>query len=217
MIKKLAIAAFLLLALIGISSPVYSAIARADEDSLGQRLQKEPLLLDVPPLKQARVTSCGEAAIVMTYNFIHPKSPLTEETVIAYAKAQGYFTEDKIPYTSPVNMVKIARHYGGSILSGRVLTSNQGLALLARRLEEGMPVIIDVRTRLEDPEATAHFVVVNGLSMRAGEEGTVIIHYNDPQTGRRETAPWEGEAGIWNAWQNNDDPGGSGWWMVIGE
>ena len=215
--KKLSFAVLLLLGLIGISSPVYSVIARADEDSLGERLRQEPLLLEVPPLKQGMVTSCGEAAIVMAYNYTHPDAPLAEKTVSAYAEAQGYFTPDKNPFTSPENMVKIARHYDGGISNGRVLTSNQGLALLDRRLQADTPVIIDVRTRLEDPQAAAHFVVVTGLSvMEAGQEG-VIIHYNDPQTGAQETAPWEGEAGIWEAWQNNGDPGGSGWWMVIGE
>ncbi len=30
-----------------------------------------------------------------------------------------------------------------------------------------------------------------------------------------ESAPWSGHAGVWNAWQNNGDPGGAGWWLVI--
>jgi hypothetical protein len=43
----------------------------------------------------------------------------------------------------------------------------------------------------------------------------VVIHFNDPLTGTKESADWEGSEGVWNAWLTNGDPGGAGWWLVI--
>jgi hypothetical protein len=40
-------------------------------------------------------------------------------------------------------------------------------------------------------------------------------HGEDRLTGTKESADWAGREGVWNAWQNNGDPGGSGWWLVI--
>ena len=45
--------------------------------------------------------------------------------------------------------------------------------------------------------------------------GGVVIYYNDPLTAHNESAPWSDAGGIWNAWQNNGDPDGAGWWLVI--
>src|ERR1044071_9052890 len=64
------------------------------------QLQNEPVNLDVPVVKQAWGTSCGEAVIAMTYNFAHPEIPITEGEVIEYATANGYYTPEKSPYTS---------------------------------------------------------------------------------------------------------------------
>jgi len=206
-----------LLVLLAVAAPVYTSVARAGEQSLSEKLQDEPLQLDVEAIRQARPTSCGEAAIVMAYNYINPEDPLTEDEVIAFAADQGYFTGDLAPFTSPADMVKIARYYGRGVSNGNVLTSDQGLNLLDRKLRDGVPVVIDVRTRFDDPDAGAHFVVVTGLSPASAEAEGVIIHYNDPLTGAAGAAPWEGEDGIWNAWKNNPDPGGSGWWMIIAD
>lgn len=182
--------------------------------SLSQ-LQQEPLDLPVPVLRQSRSTSCGEAVIVMTYNYAYPATPIGEEEVIEYAAAHGYFTEDLSPFTSPANMVKIANHYADSVSSGRVFSSSQGLALLVQHLRRGDPVIIDVLSNFRDPQSEAHFVVVTGVSVDPNRNNAVVIHYNDPLTGTKDSGDWEGSEGVWNAWLTNGDPGGAGWWMVI--
>ena len=179
------------------------------------QLQREPLLLDVPVFQQSRGTSCGEAVIAMTYNYAYPDAPVSEQELIDYATANGYFTEQLYPYTSPANMVKIARYYADDISRGNVLSSRQGLALLADHVRAGDPVIIDVLSDFSDPESEAHFIVVTGISVDPSRENAVVIHYNDPLTGTKESADWLGSQGVWNAWRTNGDPGGSGWWLVI--
>jgi len=189
---------------------------RTNEQKLINSIQQDgPLMLQVPLLGQSRATSCGEAVIVMTYNYAHPESPLNETDVIAYAAEMGYFTEGAEPFTSPANMVNITRHYTNDYSSGRVFNSDQGLSLLIRKLKNGEPVIIDVQTDLTDPTSGAHFVVVTGVAVDTNDPGAITIYYNNPQTGANESAAWDGETGIWRAWQNNPDPGGSGWWLVI--
>lgn len=179
------------------------------------KLQQEPLQLQVPVAQQSLGTSCGEAVIAMTYNFAYPGTPIGEQEVIQYAAANGYYTPDAYPYTSPANMVRIANHYAEHVSSGTVLNSRQGLALLTQKLRAGDPVIIDVLSNFSDPESEAHFVVVTGISIDAARNNAVVIHYNDPLTGTRESDDWLGDQGVWNAWRTNGDPGGSGWWLVI--
>ncbi len=179
------------------------------------RLQNEPLSLQVEMLKQSRGTSCGEAVIAMAYNYAYPETPLTEQEVIEYAAAQGYFTESVSPYTSPANMVKIARNYAEHVSSGTVTNSSRGLSLLIQSLRKDEPVTIDVLSNFRDPESEAHFIVVTGISVDPQRGNAIVIPYNDPLTGTKESADWAGSQGVWNAWQNNDDPGGPGWWMVI--
>jgi hypothetical protein len=179
------------------------------------QISERPINLQVPALAQSETTSCGEAAIVMAYNYVYPESPISERQVIDYAAEQGYFTEDLPPFTSPANMVRIARHYTPSIESGNVVTSNQGLALLNQKLQDGEPVIIDVLTYLDDPTSSAHFVLVTGITVDPARENAIVIHYNNPLTGKNESADWAGDAGVWHAWQNNGDPNGHGWWLVI--
>ena len=182
--------------------------------SLGQ-LQNEPVNLPVPVLQQSRGTSCGEAVIAMTYNYAYPNTPITEQQVIEYATANGYFTEDLPPFTSPANMVKIAQYYSEDVSTGTVVSASQGLSLLQQRLQRGEPVIIDVLSNFSDPESEAHFVVVTGISFDSARNNAVIIHYNDPLTGTAESADWDGNQGVWNAWWTNGDPGGPGWWLVL--
>jgi hypothetical protein len=179
------------------------------------RLQREPLNLQVDMVQQSRGTSCGEAVIAMVYNYAYPQTPMTEQDVIDYAAGHGYYTEDFPPFTSPANMVKIARYYADDVSTGTVFSSGQGLGLLIRKLRKGEPVIMDVLSNFNDPESEAHFVVITGMSVDQNRGNAIIIHYNDPLTGTKESADWAGGQGVWNAWQNNGDPGGSGWWLVI--
>jgi hypothetical protein len=179
------------------------------------RLQQEPLSLSVDVMRQSKSTSCGEAVIAMVYNYAYPQTPISEQEVIEYAAAHGYFTEGIPPFTSPANMVKIAQYYADDVSTGTVTNSSQSLVLLIQKLRSGDPVIIDVLSNFNDPESEAHFIVVTGISVDANRENTVVIHYNDPLTGTKESSDWAGNQGVWNAWQNNGDPGGSGWWLVI--
>lgn len=179
------------------------------------QLQKEPLQLQVPVVQQSRGTSCGEAVIAMTYNYAYPATPLSEQELIEFAATNGYFTEDLPPFTSPVNMVKIARHYAAHVSTGTVLSSRQGLSLLRQKLRNSEPVIIDVLSDFRDPDSEAHFVVVTGISPDTSRNNAVLIHYNDPLTGTQEVDDWAGSEGVWNAWQTNGDPGGPGWWLAI--
>ena len=179
------------------------------------QLQNEPVQLPVPVLQQSRGTSCGEAVIAMTYNYAYPATPITEQQVIEYATANGYFTEDLPPFTSPANMVKIAEYYSDRVSTGTVYSSGQALSLLRQRLHEGDPVIIDVLSNFSDSQSEAHFVIVTGISVDPNRNNAVVIHFNDPLTGTAESADWEGSQGVWNAWWTNSDPGGPGWWMVI--
>jgi hypothetical protein len=179
------------------------------------QLQNEPIHLPVPTLQQSRGTSCGEAVITMTYNYAYPGTPVTEQEVIEYALANGYFTEGIPPFTSPANMVEIAENYADEVSTGNVIRSGQGLSLLRQKLRNGEPVIIDVLSDFSDPESEAHFVVVTGISVDPARNNAVIIHYNDPLTGTQEADDWDGSQGVWNAWRTNGDPGGSGWWLAI--
>jgi hypothetical protein len=179
------------------------------------RLQQDPLNLQVDMIQQSRGTSCGEAVIAMVYNYSYPQTLISEQEVIDYAAGHGYYTEDFPPFTSPANMVKIARYFADDVSTGTVFNAGQGLALLIRELRRGEPVIIDVLSKLNDPQSEAHFVMVTGISVDPNRGNAIIIHYNDPLTGTQESVDWAGNEGVWNAWQNNGDPGGSGWWLVI--
>jgi hypothetical protein len=194
---------------------IFAGLAQVIGQASIARLQQDPLNLQVDSFQQLRGTSCGEAVIAAVYNYAHPQTPINEQEVIEYAARHGYYTEDFPPFTSPANMMKIAQHYAGDIANGRVSNSRQGLALLMRKLQDDEPVVIDVHSKLNDPESGAHFVVVTGISVDPDRGDAVIIHYNDPLTGTKESADWAGDEGVWNAWQNNKDPGGSGWWLVI--
>jgi len=149
-------------------------------------LQAKPVVLSVTMLAQSRATSCGEAAIAMAYNYAYPQTTLNEQTVIEYATSQGYFTEAVSPYTSPVNMVNIAENYAKNISTGMVNTSNGGLALLLKKLQLGEPVIIDVLSNFTNPTSEAHFIVVTGMSVDPSLGNVLVIHYNDPFTGKAE-------------------------------
>jgi hypothetical protein len=204
-----------LIGLIGIGALALAAFSQMLQQSSITRLQQEPLDIQVNAIQQSKTTSCGEAVIVMAYNHGHPQAPIQEQEVIEYATVQGYFTEAVPPFTSPRSMVKIARHYADKVSTGTVLTSNQGLLLLIQRLSAGEPVVIDVLSIFSDPDSEAHFILVTGISTDLSRENAIVIHYDDPLTGTEESDDWSGREGVWNAWQNNGDPGGPGWWMVI--
>ncbi len=172
--------------------------------------------LPVQAILQSKATSCGEAAIVMAYNYAYPEMQVTEGEVIEYAVKEGYYKEHKPPFTSPENMVKIAEFYASNTVStGMVNNADEALALLTQKLTGGEPVIIDSLARLDDPKSGAHFILVTGLSVDPENPDAVRIYFNDPLTGSNRSSDWLGGEGIWNAWKNNRDPGGSGWWMAI--
>jgi hypothetical protein len=204
-----------LIGLIGIAALALAAFSQMMQQSSIERLQQEPLDIQVDAIQQSKSTSCGEAVIVIAYNYAHPQTPIHEQEVIEYATVQGYFTEEVPPFTSPTNMVKIARHYADKISTGTVLSSNQGLLLLIQRLRAGEPVIIDVLSNFSDPGSEAHFILVTGISTDPTRENAIIVYYNDPLSGTKESDDWSGSEGVWHAWQNNGDPGGPGWWLVI--
>ena len=213
--NRLSPASFRGLALVCIAGLVLAGFTQVLGGTSIDQLKRQPLSLDVPVLKQAWSTSFGEAVIAMAYNYAFPETPLSEQEVIEFAAANGYYTVDKPPFTSPANMVKIAEYYAKNVSSGTVTTPREGLALLIDKLQDGEPVIIDVLSNFSDPQSEAHFIVVTGISVDPAGEDRVMIHYNDPLTGTKESAEWEGSQGVWNAWQMNGDPGGAGWWLVI--
>lgn len=204
-----------LTALLSVGVLLFAGFTQVTARNSISRLQNEPILLDVPTLKQASGTSCGEAVMAMTYNYAYPIDPISEAEVTEFALANGYYTPDTFPYTSPANMVKMAQHYTDNISYGTVRTQSQGLSLLMSRLRRGEPVTIDVLSNFKDPTSEAHFIVVTGISTDPQRGNAVVIHYNDPLTGSKLSSDWAGSEGVWNAWQKNGDPGGAGWWMVI--
>jgi hypothetical protein len=204
-----------IIGLIGIAALALGAFRQMLQQSAIDKLQQEPLSIEVEAIRQSKPTSCGEAVIAMAYNYAYPGTPISEQDVIEYAASHGYFTEEISPFTSPANMVKIARHYTDQISTGSVLGPNQGLYLLIQRLRAGEPVIIDVLSNFSNPGSEAHFIVVTGISTDPNRENAIVIHYIDPLTGTKEMDDWSGKKGVWQAWQNNGDPGGAGWWMVI--
>ena len=134
-IRKKKAGTWILLVIGLISIALVSAVRmRTSGRYLAESMRGESVMLLMPPLAQMQATSCGEAVIVMTYNYAHPESPLNEVDVIAYAAENGYFTEASEPFTSPANMVKIARHYTNDYSSGTVFSSDQGLSLLIEKL-----------------------------------------------------------------------------------
>ncbi len=150
----------------------------------------------------------------MAYGYAYPQNEISERAVIEYAESQGLYTPDLAPFTSPDDMVGLAQHYAGAVETGNVSSEQEGLSLLTDRFNLGEPVIIDITTFLGDPQSGAHFVVVTGVVFDAFS-GNATIAYNNPLTDEVEHADWAGDEGIWQAWQNNGDPGGSGWWLVI--
>lgn len=213
--KKTYILSLTLLSLLGIAASMNTSLRLlVKTDQLG-KLEEKPLLLKVAPLQQLLYTSCGEAAITMTYNYANLDAPITERAVIEFARRHGFFTADRPPYTTPADMVRIALNYADGVTSGVVKSAEEGLAILAGNLYEGEPVIIDVRTRLYDMGSPAHFIVVTGMAVDPDRGDKLMIYFNDPLTGSETAARWDGNEGIWNSWQNNGDPGGSGWWMII--
>ena len=214
-ITQLSPARFRGLALVCIAGLLLAGFTRVFGDNPIDQLKRQPLSLDVPVLKQVWSTSCGEAVIAMTYSYAYPQTPLSEQDVIEFAAAQGYYTPGKPPFTSPASMVKIAEHYAKDVSSGTVATPREGLALLIDKIQGDEPVTIDVLSNFSDPGSEAHFIVVTGISVDTASEERVIIHYNDPLTGTKESAEWDGSHGVWNAWFTNGDPGGAGWWLVI--
>lgn len=104
--KKSIRASVMALTFVCVATLLYSAFAPLSEQYLIRQLQQRSLILPVEPVQQKQVTSCGEAAITMAYNYKYSENPIQELDVIAYAAQMGYFTADRPPFTSP------ARRYG---------------------------------------------------------------------------------------------------------
>jgi hypothetical protein len=172
--------------------------------------------LPVDVILQSKYTSCGPAVIAMAYKYAYPETRVNEERIIGYAAKEKYYIENKPPFTSPENMVRIAEHYAeeGTVSTGAVKTADEGLALLKEKLTAGEPVVIDVLSRLYDLDSGAHFVLVTGIKLDENPN-KLKLYFNDPLTGTNRWAYWLGGEGVWNAWINNDDPDGPGWWMVL--
>ena len=205
----------LAIAVVCLAGLLLAGFTRARDRYSVSQLRERPLTLPVPLVQQSNGTSCGEAVMTMAYNYAYPGRPLSEPQIIKYAADSGSYFEDLSPFTSPENMVKIARHYADNVSTGWVFTAGAGLSLLIQRLRNDEPVLIDVLSDFYDPSSVAHFIVVTGITVDPSRGDAVVIHYNDPLTGTRRSADWKGSRGLWNAWQTNNDPGGPGWWLVI--
>jgi hypothetical protein len=194
----------------------FTSVADRDETYWARQLRLYGKMnLPVKAILQLKYTSCGEAAVTMAYNYAHPETQVNEQEVIDFALSEGYYVETDYPFTSPEDMAQIAKHYADVVSTGNVKTADEGLALLIQNLTAGDPVIIDSRARLYEPGSVAHFVVVTGLKIDEKNPNKTKILFNDPLTGTNRWGYWLGLEGVWNAWQNNGDPGGAGWWMVI--
>ena len=213
--KKVMLMRLAIFNLICIGSLLLSGFVPMSDGYWARQLQQGKMNLPVTAILQSKYTSCGEASIVMAYNYAYPETQVSERDVIAYAAGEGYYTERRFPYTSPENMANIAGHYADTVSTGTVNNADEGLAFLIQKLTDGDPVVIDVLARLDDPSSGAHFVVVTGLAIDPANSDAVRVYFNDPLMGMNRSGDWSGAEGIWNAWQNNGDPGGSGWWMTI--
>jgi len=102
--KKQSLAHLRTFSLIGIGGLfLYAGFTQMIGKNPISRLQQEPLNLQVEVGQQSKGTSCGEAVIVMVYNYAYPHAPINEQEVIDYAD---------------------------DVSTGTVFSSGQGLALL---------------------------------------------------------------------------------------
>jgi hypothetical protein len=67
-----------IIGLIGIGALALAAFSQMMQQSSITRLQQEPLDLQVGAIQQSESTSCGEAVIVMAYNYAYPQAPINE-------------------------------------------------------------------------------------------------------------------------------------------
>ncbi len=187
---------YLIISIAVISLVALSAfVAPAGGEGTSPRPQQQlggTVHLHLAPIEQAEATSCGEAALTMAYNYAHPHAGIGERAFIDYAESKGLFTPRRAPFTSPANMVTIAQHFAGLVLTGNVASAKEGLGLLWQQLEAGRPVVIDITMRLDDPELGAHFVVITGLSVDP-LKGKTTVNYNNPLVGEANSADWDGQ------------------------
>jgi RHS repeat-associated protein len=176
--------------------------------------------LPVKPITQDNGSSCGPATITMAYNYAHPNAPIEQQKLISTFSSypnpnQPWYVEfdPNHIYTSPDNMVNIARYETGTGYStGQVTNEGEGLSRLANELLSGHPVIIDVTTVMGDTASGTHFVVVTVMSSDSNNGNTAIIKFNNPLSGLNEPSNWNN---VWKSWNGNSDPNGQGWWLVI--
>jgi hypothetical protein len=64
---------------------------------------------------------------------------------------------------------------------------------------------------IENPSiGQEHFLVITGIS---SDNDKISIHYNDPLDGEQKTYKWG--RSFQNAWINNQDEDGGGWWLAL--
>lgn len=200
--------------------PMYQGLPASSLPSLGA----EETLPGVPLHAQPNDETCGEAAFLMGWDYVHPTQTLNLDAVISMAIQQGWYipSDPAGVYTSPGHMYDMASYYADQHNVrrpevGQITAPQHGLLFLYSQIVTGHPVIVDVNTIMGDTESSAHFVVVTGVSLIDAE-----IYYNDPygyisatehQAGQR-SADW---STFWESWSNNgDDNGkGNGWYMVV--
>jgi hypothetical protein len=84
--------------------------------------------LPVAVILQSKYTSCGPAVIAMAFKYAYPETRVSESRIIGYATREEYYTESKPPFTSPEDMVHIAKHYAAedTVSTGVVETAEDG-------------------------------------------------------------------------------------------
>jgi hypothetical protein len=180
--------------------------------------------LPVPLYPQPTDETCGEAAFLMAWNYMHPNKALEMNDVIATASQEGWYINPDPAgvFTSPAHMVDMATYYAGqqgeqSPETGQMTDSEQALMFLFSQVILGHPVVADVNTIMGDPESPAHYVVVTGVSLTQR-----VVYYNDPYgyiaPGSHQAAEKSADWTIfWNSWINNGDDNnkGNGWYMTV--
>ena len=216
----------------------------ADYFSMGRKVKGRLSLSGVPLVDQQNYTSCGEAAFVMDWNFLHPAQPLDVEVVQAAGLELGVYFPSGLPGphgylgTSPAGMAAIGTYYADRFHAPPPMAGNldldmgdayarqEALGLLFSQLSAGRAVIIEATDVIGEPSRTvndSHYVVVTGMDFTAGH-----VFFNDPYLFLSTSGKYSGAARVaewtdfWASWSRNRDinPGtgaraGRGWYMLV--
>jgi hypothetical protein len=104
------------------------------------------------------------------------------------------------------------------VIKGQYLEESAAKEFLINMLIQGIPILIDVSTKMGDPNTTAHFVVVCGWDpnsdsfIYADPDG--YISKDKPYNPGIYQASW---SAMWNSWSLNLDgkDGGYGFYLYI--